>query len=71
MDLAFLSTDEEDVILELVEVEAHTTCKTILERFLFLFSHILAFIYYKFKLNNLFGLKFILHEMPVCYSAIT
>ena len=71
MDLTFFGTDEENVILELVEVEAHTACETILEGLLLFLTHILAIINNKFEFDNLLSFKFVLHKMPVSYPAIT
>ena len=71
VDLALLSADEEEVRLILVEVEAHTTGKSIKESFFFVFNKTLVLIDDKSKLNDLFGLKLILHKGPVGDSTIT
>lgn len=52
MDLALFGTYEEDVILELIEIEAHATGKSIKERFFFIIAHVFALINYKFELDN-------------------
>ena len=71
MDLTFLCSNEEDVILEFVEVEAHTASKTVGESLLFVFSKTLVIVYNKFELDNLFGLKLVLHQLPIGDSTIT
>ena len=62
MDFTFFCSYEEEMFLERVEIEAHTTSKSIKESFLFVLNKTLVLIDDKSKLNNLFGLKLVLHE---------
>jgi len=71
MDFTFFCSYEEEMFLERVEIEAHTTSKSIKESFLFVLNKTLVLIDDKSKLNNLFGLKLVLHKGPVGNSTIT
>jgi len=71
MDFTFFCSNEEEMFLERVKVEAHTTGKSIKESFLFVFNKTLVLIDDKSKLNDLFGLKLVLHKGPVGDSTIT
>jgi len=71
MDFTFFCSYEEEMLLERVEVEAHTTSKSIKESFLFVLNKTLVLIDHKSKLNYFFGLKLVLHKGPVSNSTIT
>jgi hypothetical protein len=70
MDLALFSSDEEEMVLIGVEVEAHTAGEAVSERFLFVVEELLFLIGDELKLDDLFSLKFVLHEVPVGHTAI-
>lgn len=70
MDLTLLSTDKEQVGLELVEVEAHTTGEAIKEGLLLVVSEALGLVNDKLKLDDLLSLELVLHERPVSDAAI-
>jgi len=61
MNLTFFSTHKEKMILELVEIEAHTSGETIKELLFFIFNKSLILIDDKLKLNNFFSFQFVLH----------
>lgn len=71
MDLSFLGTDQEDVILEFVEVEAHTTCQTVKEGLLLVLAEALVFVHNKLELDHLLSLELVFHELPVGNPTIT
>jgi hypothetical protein len=71
VNLTFLSTDEEQLLLELIEVEALTTSKTIQESFLLVVSEALRLINNKSELDDLLGLELVLHQGPVGNATIT
>jgi len=58
------------MVLECVEVEAHTTGETVKELFFFVFNKSLVFIDDKLKLDDLLCLEFVLHQGPVGDSTI-
>jgi len=70
MDLTFFSSDKEQMILELIEVKAHTTGETIQELFFLVLDETLIFINYELELDSLFSFEFVLHESPVGDSTI-
>jgi len=70
MDLTFFSSDKEQMILELIEVKAHTTSKTIQELFFLVLDETLIFINYELELDSLFSFEFVLHKSPVGDSTI-
>ena len=71
MNFTFFCTDKEEMVLEHVEVEAHTSGKTVKELFFLIFNKSLVLIDHKLKLDNFFSFKFVLHEGPVGDTAIT
>lgn len=71
MDLTLLSTNDEKRSIEHVEVEAHTTCKSIKEGLFLVFSKTLVFIDYKSELDDFLSFKFVLHKTPVGDSTVT
>jgi hypothetical protein len=58
------------MIIELVEIETHTTSKSIKECFLLVFYKLLILIYNKLELDDLFWFKFVLHQIPAGDSTI-
>lgn len=70
MDFSFFGADQEQVVLELVEVEAHTSGKPVEEGFLFVFDEFFVGVNDQFELDDLFGFQFVLHEGPVGDSTI-
>jgi len=70
MDLAFFSADQEEVVLELVEVEAHASCQSIEEGFFLVLYQLLVLVDNELELDDLFRLKLVLHQRPVCYPSI-
>ena len=71
MNFSFFSTDEENMILGLVKIKAHTTSKAIMESLLFVISETFVFINNQLKLYYFLCLKFIFHQMPVGNPTIT
>ena len=63
MDFTLFSSDQEEMILVDVEVEAHTTCKSIDKGFLFAIRKSLAFINNKLKLDNFFSFKLVFQAL--------
>jgi hypothetical protein len=59
------------MFFELVEIEAHTTSKTVKESLFLVFDKTLVLINDKSELDNFFGFKLVLHERPVGDSTIT
>jgi len=64
MDLTFFSTNEEQVFLILVEVEAHAAGKTVDKWLLLAVSELLLLVDDELQLDDLLGLKLVLHEVP-------
>ena len=71
MDLTLLSTDKEQMVLVRVEVEAHTTSKSINESFFLVISKTFALINDELKLDYFFSFELVLHESPVGDTTIT
>jgi len=65
MDFTLFSSDEEKMSLVLVEIEAHTTGKTVEECFLLVFNEPFVLINNQPKLDDFFSLELIFHEGPV------
>ena len=70
MDLALFSTNQEEMVVELVEVEAHTSSKAIEESLFLVLNKLLVLIDDELELDDLLWLKLVLHEVPACYSSI-
>jgi hypothetical protein len=70
MNVTFFSTNKEQVVVLFVEVEAHTTGKTIVESLLLGVKHLLVLIDHKLELEDLFSLELVLHQGPVSDTAI-
>ena len=64
MDLTLFSTNEEEILLVFVEVEAHTAGEAVHERLLLAVSELLLLVDDELQLDNLLGLKLVLHEVP-------
>jgi hypothetical protein len=61
VDVALLGTDQEQVVIGLVEVKAHTAGKTVQEHFLALVKHNLFLVNHKLELVDFLGLELVLH----------
>merc|ERR1719469_246381 len=70
VDLSFLSSDQEQMVLVRVEVEAHTTGETVSERLLLVIEEFLVLVNDQLQLDTLLSLKLVLHEVPVSYTAV-
>jgi len=70
VDVTFFGTDQEQVLVGLVEIEAHTAGKTVEEDFLALVEHNLLLVNHELKLVDLLGLELVLHQVPVGDAAI-
>ena len=57
--------------IEHVEVEAHTTCKSVKEGLFLVFIETLVLIDYKSELDDFLSFKFVLHKTPVGDSTVT
>ena len=64
VNLTFLSTDKEEIILVFVEVEAHTAGETVDEWLLLAISKFLLLVDDELQLDDLFRLELVLHEVP-------
>ena len=64
MNLTFLSTDKEEIILVFVEVEAHTAGETVNEWLLLAISKFLLLVDDELQLDDLLRLELVLHEVP-------
>jgi len=70
MNLALFSTNQVELIVELVEVEAHTTCETVDECVLLVVRKLLVLFRDQLQLNDFLRLKLIFHEVPCGNSAV-
>lgn len=70
MDLTFLSTNQEEMVLVGVEIEAHTASETVGEGLLLVVQQFLVLIDHQLELNDLLSLKFVFHEVPVGHAAV-
>ena len=70
MNLSFLSSDEEQVLLVLVEVEAHTSGETVDEWFLLAVRELLILVNHELQLDNFLWLQLVLHQVPEGDAAI-
>lgn len=70
MDLSFFRSNEEQVVIELIEVEAHTPCQTIEEGFLLVLYQLLVLVNHQLQLDHFLRLELILHQQPVCHSPV-
>jgi hypothetical protein len=70
MDLAFLSSDKEQLVVDLIEIEAHTSGKAVDKGILLVVRDLLVLIGHKLQFNDFFRFKFILHEIPCGDTAI-
>jgi len=64
MDLTLFGTNKEEIFLVFVEIEAHTAGKTVDERLLLAISEFLVLVDDELQLDDLLGLKLVLHEVP-------
>ena len=71
MNLTFFSSDKEEIFLVSVEVEAHTTGKSVHKCFLLALDESLVLINDKSQLDDLFSFKLVLHQGPAADSSIT
>ena len=70
MNLALFSTDQVELIVELVEVEAHTASETVDEGVLLVVRKLLILFRDQLQLDDFLRLKLIFHEIPCCHSAV-
>lgn len=70
MDLTFFSSDKEEMVSVLVEVEAHATCVTVKEGFFLAVIELLLLVNNEFKFDDLLWLELVLHEVPVGNTTI-
>jgi len=70
VDIAFFGTNEEQVVVLFVEVEAHTTGEPVVEGLFLGVEHLLLLVDHKLKFQNLFSLELVLHQAPVGNTAI-
>jgi len=70
VDVPFFGTNEEQVVVLLVEVEAHTAGQTVVEGLFLGVEHLLLLVYHELELENFFGLEFVLHQAPVSNTAV-
>ena len=70
MDLTLLGSDEEQLIVEFVEVEAHTSSEAVNEGVLFVVRDFLVLVSHELQLDDLFGLELVLHQVPGGYTTI-
>ena len=70
MDLTFFSSDKEQMVRVFVEIEAHTSSKTIEEAFFLIIMELFFFVNNKFEFDDFFRFELIFHEVPVGNTAI-
>jgi len=70
MNLALFSTDQVELIVELVEVEAHTASETVDEGVFLVVRKLLVLFRDQLQLDDFLRLKLIFHEIPCCHSAV-
>jgi hypothetical protein len=70
MDLTLLGSDQEQLIVEFVEVEAHTSGEAVNEGILFVVRDFLVLVSHKLQLDDLLGLEFVLHQVPGGHTTI-
>lgn len=70
MDLTFFSSNQVQVVFVGVEVETHTSSKAVGESFLLVVKKFLLLVDDELELDDLLGLKFVLHKVPVGDTAI-
>ena len=61
MDLSFLSADEEQVLLVLIKIEAHTASETVDKWLLLAISQLFILVDDQLQLDNLLRLQLVLH----------
>lgn len=64
VDLTLFSTNEEEIRLVFIEVEAHTSSKTVDEWLLLAVGKLLLLINDKLELDDLLRLELVLHQVP-------
>lgn len=70
MDLTLFGSDEEKVIKSLVEIEAHTSGKTVEESLFLVVNELLLGVDLELQFDDFLSLKLVLHEVPVGDSSI-
>lgn len=70
MNFTFFGTHKEVVVVELVEVEAHTSCKSIQESFFLVLYQFFVLVDDQLQLDDFFGLELVLHQSPASNSTI-
>jgi hypothetical protein len=70
MNFSFFSTNKEKTFIKLVEIEAHTTSKSVEESFFLVFYKFLVLINHKLELDDFLRFELVLHEVPAGDSTI-
>ena len=68
--MTFFSSNKEQMVRVFVEIEAHTSSKTIEEAFFLIIMELFFFVNNKFEFDDFFRFELIFHEVPVGYTAI-
>lgn len=64
VNFAFFCAHQEFVVVEFVEVEAHSTCKTVEESLFFVFDELAVLVDDELQLDDFLCLELVLHECP-------
>ena len=70
VDIALFSSNQEQVLVGLIEVEAHAAGKSV-EEGLLLVVELLVLVNNELELDNLLSFKLVLHENPVGNATVT
>lgn len=70
MNLSFLSSDQIEVVLVGVEIEAHTSSESVSESFFLVIEEFLLLVDNEFELDNFLSLELVLHQVPVGNATI-
>lgn len=70
MNLSFLSSDQIEVVLVRVEIEAHTSSESVSESFFLVIEEFLLLVDNELELDNFLSLELVLHQVPVSNATI-
>lgn len=70
MNLSFLSSDQIEVVLVGVEIEAHTSSKSISESFFLVIKEFLLLVDNELELDNFLSFELVLHQVPVSNATV-
>lgn len=70
MNLSFLSSDQIEVVLVGVEIEAHTSSESVSERFFLVIEEFLLLVDNELELDNFLSFELVLHQVPVGNATI-